>query len=430
MAVKKIILGRTTDDFERFGANGTVFIGKNVVGEGEEAHLANPVYMDVIRPHITLICGKRGSGKSYTAAVIGEGITLLPKSIKKNLSVLMIDTMGIFWSMKRPNEKDRELLEKWGLRPNSIKVKLFAPKKYTEVYKNLDVKVDVPFTLSVSELTDIDWIITFGFDMLSSYGLCITRIIKRLKNKYGSDYSIDDIISHIEREERTDQKVKDALINRFLTAKEWGIFERQGTSITELFKPGAVSVLDISHYARGGMGWSVRSLLIGIISRKIFQYRLEARKREEFQKFLGGGERTIPLVWIVIDEAHQFIPHTGMTVASEPLLNLIKEGREPGISMVLITQMPNKLHPDALSQCDIIISHRLTSKSDIGALQSIMQTYMLRDIQELLNTLPRIPGSAIVLDDTAERIYSIQVRPRVSWHAGGSPSAIEEESLF
>jgi hypothetical protein len=76
------------------------------------------------------------------------------------------------------------------------------------------------------------------------------------------------------------------------------------------------------------------------------------------------------------------------------------------------------------------LSHRLTARVDIEALRGIMQTYVLEDIQELINTLPRLKGSAIVLDDNSERLYSIQVRPRLSWHAGGSPSAIKPKGIF
>ena len=85
---------------------------------------------------------------------------------------------------------------------------------------------------------------------------------------------------------------------------------------------------------------------------------------------------------------------------------------------------------EEMSQADLIISHRLTSKADIDALRSIMQTYMIEDIQDYLNALPRTKGSALVLDDNSERLYGIQVRPRISWHAGGSPAAIKEKSKF
>ena len=69
-------------------------------------------------------------------------------------------------------------------------------------------------------------------------------------------------------------------------------------------------------------------------------------------------------------------------------------------------------------------------QADMTALQNIMQTYMLKNIQELINTLPRKKGAAIVLDDNSERIYTLQIRPRISWHAGGSPSAIEKKGIF
>ena len=155
-----------------------------------------------------------------------------------------------------------------------------------------------------------------------------------------------------------------------------------------------------------------------------------ARKVEEYGKITGQTKKTAPMVWIMIDEIHQFIPAKGSTAASNPLLTLIKEGREPGISLLMITQRPNKLHEDALSQSDLVISHRLTSKADIEALRSIMQSYMLDDIQDYLGNLPREKGTAILLDDNSERIYPIQVRPRLSWHAGGSPIIIKEKAFF
>jgi len=72
----------------------------------------------------------------------------------------------------------------------------------------------------------------------------------------------------------------------------------------------------------------------------------------------------------------------------------------------------------------MIISHRLTAKNDIDSLKQIMQTYMLFDITKYINELPKLKGTAIVLDDNSERIYKVRIRPRRSWHAGESPTAI------
>ncbi len=428
--LKKIIIGRNASDLREFGEKGTVFIGKHIVGTGEEMHLTNPVHMDVVRPHIVLVCGKRGSGKSYTAGVIAEGMAKLPKDVKKNLCVIMVDTMGIYWSMKKPNEKDRELLEQWGLKPEGMgNMKFFIPKGYAQKYRDAGIDFDATFTLPCSEMSAQDWALTFGFSMIDDYGLAIERAVKYVSRRYSS-YSIEDIISAVEEDNKTEKKVKDGLVARFMSAKGWGVFEKTGTPIRRFMEPGSVSVIDISHYLRSSAGWSVRSMVIGMFSRRIFQARLMARKEEEMGTITGAHKVSIPMVWMIIDEAHQFIPSHGITASSEPLLTLVKEGREPGISLVLITQMPNKLNQEALSQTDIVISHRLTTEADISSLRSIMQTYMKEDIETYINNLPRQKGSAIILDDNSERVFSVQIRPRISWHAGGSPQAIKKKGLF
>jgi hypothetical protein len=429
--MENIIIGRDRSDLKEFGDKGTVYIGRHIVGEGEEAHLTNPVMMDVVRPHIILVCGKRGSGKSYSASVIAEEIVLLPPEIKQNLSVIMIDTMGIYWSMKKPNDKEEGLLREWRLKPQPTPdMRFFIPEGYVKEYEKTGVDFDGTFTLPCGEISSQDWMLTFGFSPIDSHGIAIDRAIKRVRENRGSFYSIQEIIKEIESDSRTEQKVKDALTGLFGVAQDWGVFEKEGTPIDSFFEGGKISVIDISHYLRASSGWSVRSMVIGLLARKIFQSRLMARKAEEMEYITGEKRKSSPMVWVMIDEAHQFIPNDGTTAASEPMLTLIKEGREPGISLVLITQIPNKLHSDALAQSDLVIAHHLTSESDMKALRGIMQTYAMKDIEEYMNTLPRKKGVALILDDNSERIYTIQIRPRLSWHAGGSPMAIKRKGLF
>jgi hypothetical protein len=171
-------------------------------------------------------------------------------------------------------------------------------------------------------------------------------------------------------------------------------------------------------------------MLVGLLCRKLFHARLMARKSEELGVITGESRITMPMVWVMIDEAHQFLSSKRRTAATEPLLTMVNQGREPGISLLFITQRPNKLHEDALAQADIIIAHRLTAKADLEALRGIMQNYVMEDIEEYINTLPRQKGTAIVLDDNSERIYTLQARPRKTWHAGGSPLAIKEVGIL
>lgn len=429
--VEKIIIGRDRPDLKEFGDKGTVFIGKHIVGEGEEAHLTNPVHMDVVRPHIVLVCGKRGSGKSYSSAVIAEEIVLLPPEIKQNLSVIMIDTMGIYWSMKKPNDKEEDILKEWGLKPQATPdMRFYIPEGYVKDYEKSGVDFDSTFTLPCGEVTSQDWMLTFGFSPIDPHGIAIDRAIKRVREKHGDSYEIQDIIEAIDSDPKAEQKVKDALTGLFGVAHDWGVFKMKGTPIETFFEGGNISVIDISHYLRASSGFSVRSMVIGLFARKVFQARLMARKAEEMEAITGEKRKSSPMVWIMIDEAHQFIPNDGTTSASEPLLTLIKEGREPGISLLLITQIPNKLHSDALAQADLVIAHHLTSEADMKALRGIMQTYAMKDIEEYMASLPRKKGVALVLDDNSERIYTIQIRPRLSWHAGGSPQAIKRKGLF
>lgn len=79
----EIIVGRRPDDLEKYGKEGTGYIGKHIVGKEDEAHLTNKILLDFLRPHVILICGKRGSGKSYTGGVIAEEIASLPEKFRK-----------------------------------------------------------------------------------------------------------------------------------------------------------------------------------------------------------------------------------------------------------------------------------------------------------------------------------------------------------
>ena len=59
--------------------------------------------------------------------VIAEGFSMLEEKVKKNISVMLIDTMGVYWTMKKPNNEQRVLLSKYSLKPKGVQVKIFTP---------------------------------------------------------------------------------------------------------------------------------------------------------------------------------------------------------------------------------------------------------------------------------------------------------------
>ncbi len=429
-----IIIGRDLSDKKRFGDKGLIYIGKGYVKMGNYTSLSNKIWMDVARSHVVMIAGKRGSGKSYTLGAIAEEISALPPEVSKNIASIIFDTMGIFWTMKYKNEKDRALLDEWDLKARELPVKVFVPFGRVEDDKTKNIPIDATFALKSSELEAEDWITVFNLEMTSMIGTLIERTITELREKT-MDFTLKDAQDAFERDDKASRDTKDIAIALFKAADTWGIFSKtaEGTEIPDLVNAGVTTVLDTSVYSSIG-AFNIRALVISLISRKLFKNRMDARKVEEIEAIQHGEEylqyksqRREPLVWIFIDEAHEFLPKTGKTPATDALIQLLREGRQPGLSLVMATQQPGKIHTDAMTQSDIVISHRVTAKPDIDALNSIMQTYLLESIQQHMNDLPALKGSAILLDDNSERIYSIRVRPRFTWHGGEAPVAIKAE---
>lgn len=429
-----IIIGRDTSDKEKFGDKGLIFLGKGYVKMGNYTSLSNKIWMDVARSHVILIAGKRGSGKSYTLATIAEELSSLPQETASNIASIIFDTMGIFWTMKYKNEKDSLLLKEWNLQTKSLPVKVFVPFGKSIEYLKKGIPFDATFALNSSELEAEDWITLFNLDFTSPSGVLIEKTITELKER-NINFTLKEVQQKIESDSKATKEAKDVASSLFKAADTWGIFskEKEGTKISDLISAGTTTILDTSIYSSIG-AFNIRALVIGLICKKLFQTRMDARKKEELQAIQHGQDylsytaiREEPLIWIFIDEAHEFLQRDGKTPATDSLIQLLREGRQPGISLVLATQQPGQIHKDVMTQSDIVIAHRVTSKPDIEALNEIMQTYLLENIRQQIDNLPALKGSAILLDDNSERIYPIRVRPRFTWHGGESPSAVKAE---
>ncbi|MGV8141607.1 MAG: ATP-binding protein [Candidatus Woesearchaeota archaeon] len=458
-----VIVGRNDADKKKIGDKGTIFLGKHYVKMGRTTSLSNNVYIDVTRAHVFFIVGKRGSGKSYTMGVIAEGISDLPEEIKNNISVILLDTMGIYWTMKYANQKDKELLKQWGLKSKALDIKIFTPSGFFKEFKKKGIPTDFPFSVSPSELDAGDWCMSFGIPDNNPVGVFIERIIYGLKGDEDSGgkkgFIIEDIISEIDKNTEFDVNTKNAAKNLFMNAKNWGIFGNdvitlddsgsgrstlnkkksevyKSVPITELAKGGQITVLDLSCYATMPNSWNIKNLVVGLVAEKLFVQRMTVRKDEEYAQIhkainLFGDESLkkfdYPMVWLVLDEAHEFLPVTGKRLATDPLVTILREGRQPGISLILATQQPGKIHTDVMTQADVVIAHRITAKLDTEALGSLMQSYMREGLVQQLDDLPREKGAALIFDDSNERMYPIKLRPRFTWHGGEDPSALPKK---
>jgi hypothetical protein len=367
--------------------------------------------------------------------VMAEGFAELEEEVRQNLSIILLDTMGIYWTMKYPNKQDELMLKGWGLKPKPVDVTIFTPHKYYDIYKKQGIPTDRPFSISPSLLTPDDWCLGFKQDKYSPNGILITRIIYDLLNQ-GGNFSIRDIIKKVQQDQHSEKVTKDAVEAMFLAAENWGIFETEGTPISEITKGGQITVLDVSCYATMPGGWDVKALAVGVVSQHIFIDRMKNRKMEEFNEVQAKKnyfttesvkKQDMPLVWLVIDEAHEFLPNKGKVASTDALVTIMREGRQPGVCLVMATQQPGKIHTDVMTQSDIVFSHRITAKVDTEALGLLAQSYMREGITRALNELPRVKGAAVLFDDSNERLFSMRVRPKFTWHGGSSPNAIKEK---
>src|SRR3989344_2017465 len=432
-----ILIGRDPEDKKKFGNKGRIFIGKGFVKMGNYNSLSNPIYLDIARAHVILVAGKRGAGKSYSLATIAEQLSDLPREEAKNIAPLIFDTMGIFWTMKYKNEKEKELLEQWNLKSKSLPARVFVPFGHFNDYLNKGIPVDESFSIQPGELDAEDWIITFSLDMTSEAAVLIQKIVSRLKEGR-EEFFIDEIIEKINSDKNSSQSIKNIASGLFEAAKTWGIFSDNKTkasamTIRDLAKPEITTILDLSVYNAVG-AFNVRGLVIGIVIRKLFAERMSARKKEETDAVSQGinylslkQKREMPLIWMFVDEVHEFLKENEKTPATDALIQLLREGRQPGISLVMATQQPGALHRDAITQSDIVIAHRVTSEVDLKALNNMMQSYLLASINQYMDDLPKLKGSAIILDDNSERIYPMRIKPRFTWHGGEAPSAVPAE---
>ncbi|MPM74086.1 hypothetical protein SDC9_121071 [bioreactor metagenome] len=379
------------------------------------------IYLDALKPHAVLICGKRGYGKSYTMGCMLEELAFLPEPVKGNLASLVIDTMGIFWTMRNSNMSEAERLKSWELTPSGLETEVFVPAGNIEAYRKRNIEVK-PFSISIRELSGSQWCRVLRIEEVSPLGILLVRTIESLRDK-GEPYSFEDVINEIFLDTRSDSSSKGAAENCFRAVKSWGLFSKEGTPLSELIAGGKTTILDVSTLENENVCAAAVSILAG----RLYAERLEARRIYE-KKQMGEKleEKEFPMVWLFIDEAHIFVPAGRESLASEVLINrCLRQGRQPGLSLVLATQRPASLHPDVVSQSDLLFCHRLTSSDDILALETSRPLYMQESLRAYLKKMGSERGAALIVDDHSESVHMIRVRPRRSWHGGGEPSALE-----
>jgi len=398
------------------GEGGCILAQRVLLKIGKDTESNKEIVIEGDRSRAVFICGKRGSGKSYTMGVLVEELF---EKAQGEVIIILADPMGIFHTMALPNDDQTHELYNWGLTDKGFPVRLLVPgdpiqryggEEIVDLLRERDVDV-LSLRINPADLSPDAWCSLFKLNINDLMGIALYRAVSDLQDK-GNFFTITDLERSIKRDPRAQDKTKEALLNRLNIASKWGIFKDRSNSADEkIFDSNLINILDLSVVDPGSHG--LRNLVVDIVARNLFSARTKARRKEEF-----GLSSELPRVWFIMDEAHQFVPQSGSSLCKEILIRWVKEGRQPGLGLIAATQQPSAIDSDLLSQCDLILSHKITTIDDIHSLNRLSSTYMSGELKTFVRNLSR-RGEAILVDDESESVSRIIIRPRRSKHGGG-----------
>ncbi len=427
-----VVLGRSDSFHRKYRTGGLGMIGG--VAETSDDVLTSlmgmPVNLDLMSPHVMLVAGKRGSGKSYTLGIIAEELALAMERREIEVAAIMVDTVDVFRQMVDPNDDQIDLLMKWNFESRGFPVNVYIPRRtYVGLPDEVKKKARLyPLSIGPKELTVSDWgyVLEKGGTLSTTMENLISEILDSIRKGYAldsgehvslkRDFSIKDMIRCIETSPSIEglftPSTRMALIQRLKRADRMGIFHPGGTSAQDLAIAGQITVIDVAPL--GSDAEAVLAILTNMLCRQVLTYRMAWTDEGT------SAREELPPTWLIIDEAHTLVPRSGDTPAKDAIIGYAKLGRRFGCSLVLCTQQPSAVSDDAISQADLIISHSLSHDNDIRALQQRAPAVLPDQFRDkvFISSLPR--GAAIVFDQTTEnkRGFIMQVRPRLSQHGG------------
>jgi len=427
------------------------------------------VWLDSQGAHAVYVMGKRRSGKTFTLGVLAEGLVASGwiNQGREPQAVLILDTMNVFLTMPHvvldtfgKDHADSRELARWGIAAEKPNLTLYFPRG-TEAPPEGSPR---ELSLRAHDLGAEDWAALFEVDTYSDpIGQLIAEVHECVAIEgYGDrnqrhvppkpEYAIDDLLACLDNNPRVDRyesRTVEAVRRRLSAVRRLSIFSSGGTDIKEVFRPGHVSVVllrDLDHRVRG--------LLIGSLVKRIMDLRSVSDRYERLaavhlarhgsmtkdspealaelevsRDYTGRAVAGLGRGWIIIDEAHNYIPSRGVVASKAPLRKYINEGRNLGLSIVVATQQPSGLDPAIQRNADILIVHAMSMRDDIATAEAMVNTFIpdrvtydgreeitTRTFEQLVRSLDR--GYAVISTDRANRVFPVKIRPRLTVHGG------------
>lgn len=358
-----------------------------------------PVYMSVrgFRRHLAIIA-QTGAGKSYCGGVIIEELS------KKGATIIVIDPHAdyVLLSLTKNDEKH----------DFSDKITIFRNPASTSRFEKRKVGRIEPYDVAFTDL-DADQICE-----MSSIPENATNIREAVRASLGSladrQYTPQDLLTALQNpvwavkeDKEPDKKMRShaqSAIKYIRSLVNLRVFGEASTAIGRIIKPDHVSIIDLSGLEDNAMNYITARILTEV-------YESVARESFEYP------------VFIIIEEAHRFIPPERETYASPIINKIAAEGRKFGVFLALITQRPSKVDPDSLSQCNSQIIMKLTNPQD----QSAVEQSSERMSQDLLADLPGLnSGECIIVGEITRAPVMVKVRQRLTKEGGSDVDIVKK----
>jgi DNA helicase HerA-like ATPase len=178
------------------GGGPTCRLGRYRASDGS---LGAELDLDVDRPHVVLVVGKRGTGKSYTLGVVAEAL-----AETRGIAPVVADPMGAFRTLED------------GAIPAGV----------------------VDPTVSAGAVDPESWCSLLGLDPEAGPGTLLWQAAEESETLAGMETAVE--AANVPEETRR------AVRNHLKLARSWGVFGRDGPNLTG----GEVSVVDLSTVPR------------------------------------------------------------------------------------------------------------------------------------------------------------------------------------
>jgi hypothetical protein len=126
---------------------------------------------------------------------------------------------------------------------------------------------------------------------------------------------------------------------------------------------------------------------------------------------------------IVIDEAHNVCPAAPedpiTALATETAIRIAGEGRKFGLYLIVVTQRPQKVHENVLSQCDNLILMRMNSTADLTHVGEVF-SFVPPGLIDHATTFAQ--GEALIAGKIASHPALVRFGARITYEGGADVS--------